>query len=120
MKIIIYISGISAGLLFLLALIGFVADFSQTNLILITATALLLVVFLPLMFYDRYKSDKKMNELIKMHAARKDSLKKGESKIKGWNMNNSPFTKRKSGLSWGGGNIHAANASRGSRKRFLK
>jgi len=39
---------------------------------------------------------------------------------KGWGMNNSPFRKRKSGLTWGGGNIHASEASRKTRKSFLR
>ena len=43
-----------------------------------------------------------------------------ESPTVGWGMNNSPFRDRKSGLSWGGGNIHAANATRGRRKSFRK
>ena len=30
------------------------------------------------------------------------------------------FRKQKSGLTWGGGNVHGANAKRGQRKSFLK
>lgn len=36
--------------------------------------------------------------------------------FKGWSMNNSPFRKRKSGLTWSGGNIKGANASRNERR----
>lgn len=32
----------------------------------------------------------------------------------------SEYRERKSGLNWGGGNVHAANASRGSRRKFMK
>jgi len=32
----------------------------------------------------------------------------------------SDYRERKSGLNWGGGNVHAANASRGSRRKFMK
>lgn len=32
----------------------------------------------------------------------------------------SEYRERKAGLNWGGGNVHAANASRGSRRRFMK
>jgi uncharacterized membrane protein len=32
----------------------------------------------------------------------------------------SEYRERKSSLRWGGGNVHAANASRGSRRKFMK
>lgn len=46
--------------------------------------------------------------------------KKGDYKVKGWDMNTSPFRDRKSGLRWEGGNIKGVNAKRASRRRFLK
>ena len=44
---------------------------------------------------------------------------KDYQKIKGWSMNSSPFRERKSGASWGGGNIHGAVPKRENRKKFF-
>ncbi len=125
MRILIYISGI-AGVM--LAITGFISELSGTGpsaLLWITGIALLLAFTLPLILYSRVLEQRKIDEIIRNH--RENPKKEGsedrkseQEKTAGWGMNNSPFRKRKSGLNWGGGNIHAANASRGTRKGFLK
>jgi len=62
------------------------------------------------MIIESYKKQKKSTQ----------QIKKGKSVTKGWGMNNSPYRKRKSGLNWSGGNIHASVASRKTRKPFLR
>jgi len=97
--------------------------FEFTNSLLISLTIIIGVLVL-LFLFERYFYNKKINKIIKSF---KDSKKKEGIKpkdknptTKGWGMNDSPFRERKSGLSWGGGNIKGAGAKRGTRKTFLK
>ena len=98
-------------------------EFPLNNLFLTLGLALLVVVFLPLAIIGRYRHNKKINWIIDSYKVpNKESfpLEKGDLDAKGWGMNNSPFRERKSGLTWGGGNIKGANATRGTRRNFLK
>lgn len=92
-------------------------------IILASAVLLLVLVFFPLFFIDKYRHDKKINGIIESYKKEKKStqqIKKGKSIRKGWGMNNSPFRERRSGLNWGGGNIHASVGTRKTRKSFLR
>ena len=122
MKHIIYISGILGGILLILRLIGTIADFSFNDLILISGLVLVILVCIPMIIIDRYKNEKKSDHAIESHKDKPSiiNVPSDKSKFKGWSMNNSPFRERKSGLNWGGGNIHGSNASRGNRRSFLK
>ncbi len=123
MRIIIYISGISGTLLLVLRTIGIVLEFPLNKVFLISGLVILLLIFLPLVIIDNHLQNKKIDNIIDSYKGTDKKaihLKKGESKTNGWEMNNSPFRERKSGLIWGGGNIHGANAARGTRKSFLK
>ncbi|MFP4556605.1 MAG: hypothetical protein ACLFNU_07025 [Bacteroidales bacterium] len=123
MKTALYISGIAGTLLILLRIIGMIMEFPLNNLFLILGLTLLVVVFLPLAIIERYRHNKKIDRIIDSYkVSEKDTvpLEKGNSETKGWGMNNSPFRERKSGLTWGGGNIKGANATRGTRRNFLK
>lgn len=123
MKILIYISGLLGFTFLLLRFIGIPMQFELNSVFMILAAVLLLLVFLPLVIIDKIRYDRKINEIIKSHKKNNSGelkTQKGESKTKGWNMNNSPFRERRSGLTWGGGNIKGANASRGSRRSFRK
>ncbi|MBE0637059.1 MAG: hypothetical protein IH598_00895 [Bacteroidales bacterium] len=123
MKTAIYLSGITGTLLLVLGIIGIMLEFLLNNVLLILGLVLLFIIFLPLIIIERYLSDKKIDKIIDAHKEtdRKSvRSEKGDSETKGWGMNNSPFRERKSGLTWGGGNIKGASASRGTRKSFLK
>ncbi len=123
MKIAIYLSGIAGFLLLLTRIIGIVMEFSLNNFFLILGLILLVLVFIPLIIIDNYLHKKKIDRIINSYKGKDNNTiqnKKGDSKNKGWGMNNSPFRERKSGVTWGGGNIHGAIASRGKRKSFLK
>jgi len=79
--------------------------------------------FLPISLVKRRRHREKMREIIRNYKESGDPKvqnKPGENTTEGWSMNNSPFRERKSGLNWGGGNIHALNATRGKRKSFGK
>ena len=97
-------------------------EFSLNNFILITGLSLLGLVCLPLYFADKYRQKKKIDEIIASHKG-KDSQKKmndEKTKIKGWDMNTSPFHERKSGVTYEGGNIYGKVGRRNSRRSFLK
>lgn len=67
--------------------------------------------------------NRKITKIIDSYNEKRDnsiSIEQGKAQNKGWGMNNSPFKTRKSGLTWGGGNIKASNATRGTRRSFLK
>ncbi|MCB2196425.1 MAG: hypothetical protein KQH79_11245 [Bacteroidetes bacterium] len=118
MRNVMYISGILGGLLLVVRLIGSVTDFKYNNLFLISALVLLVLIFIPLVILNKYRHTKKIDSIIKSYSDKLSTDKpipSGKSEFKGWSMNNSPFRKRKSGVSWGGGNIKGANATRGKR-----
>ncbi len=119
MRIITYISGIGGVLLILTGLLGFALNFENNTYYFIAGAASLFILFVPLILINRYKENKKLDAIIESYRnkeKKEEHLKPGESKTRGWSMNNSPFRKRKSGVTWEGGKIHAANARRGERK----
>jgi len=123
MKTATYLSGIAGGLFIVFRVIGILFDFPLNNVFLLLGLVLLVLVFLPLILVERYLYNKKIDKIIdsfKETDKNPSHLDKGKFKAKGWGMNHSPFRERKSGLTWGGGNIKGAGASRGTRKSFLK
>lgn len=123
MKIAIYLSGIAGSLLILTRIIGIIMEFPLNKLFLILGLILLALVYLPLVIIDKYLHNKKIDRIIdsyKGEGKKTIHIEKKDSKHKRKGMNIPQFKERKSGLTWGGGNIHGANASRGTRKSFLK
>ena len=121
-KTVIYISGIAGGLVLVLRVIGIFTVFPFNDMLLgggLALTGLAIVLALVDRHRDKKQIDRIMDQPVEGLGKDKPSgVEKPESG--GWNMNNSPFRERKSGLTWGGGNIKAANASRGKRREFLK
>jgi len=123
MRSFIYISGILGGLLLAIRLMGTITNFTYNDEFLISGLALIVLIFIPLSIVSRYKQNKKIDKIIASYkGTNKETIQfeKGKSQTEGWGMNNSPFRERKSGLTWGGGNIKGANDSRGTRRSFLK
>ena len=123
MKIAIYFSGIAGSIFLLIRTIGKMMEFPLNRVFLILGLILLVFIYLPLIIIDKYLHNKKVDKIIDSYKGTQNNtvkFEKGDSKTKGWGMNNSPFRGRRSGLSWGGGNIKGANATRGARKSFLK
>lgn len=123
MKILIYISGVIGGLLLTLRLIGIMAGFSFNDILLVTGLLLTGLVYIPLLVFDRIRYRRKIEQIKRtpQQKTKKPVASSAEqSKVKGWSMNNSPYRDRKSGLTWGGGNVKGANATRGKRKSFLR
>ena len=123
MKTAIYLSGIIGAILLVVRMMGIMIDFHLNQVLLILGIVLLAGVFLPLIIVDNYFYRKRVEKVMdSMKGTRKKVIhfKKKKSKIKGWGMNDSPFRERKSGLTWGGGNVKGANATREPRRTFLK
>lgn len=119
----IYITGISGTLLLVIGTLGIFLEFAENKFIFAAGLVFIFLVFLPLLLIRKHHHNKKIDHIIESYRNKpKADINATELKPsnKGWNMNNSPFRKRKSGLSWGGGNINAAEAKRGSRRSFLK
>lgn len=121
-KKIIYISGIGGALLLIIRLLGIFIALPFRDIILIAGLILLFVVCFPLLLLEKNKPYQSEQEGIKLTPAsdEKQNTKGKKNPSKGWGMNDSPYRTRRSGLTWGGGNITAANAKRESRRRFLK
>ena len=123
MKVSIYFSVI-LGITFLtLRFIGLFLDLTYNKLFLTLGLILLIGVSLPLYLFERYKYRQKMNEIIRDHQMKNSKAKssKRNSKPSKEKIREYPsFRDQKQGLKWGGGNIHGAKASRGSKRGFLK
>ncbi len=123
MKIAIYISGITGVLFLVIGTIGIMLNFSLNKVFLILGLVGLILIFFTLMIINKYRYNKKIDNIIDSYKGKEKRtihIKKRDLKSKGKGMNNPLIRERKSGLTWGGGNIHGANASRGTRKSFLK
>jgi hypothetical protein len=123
MKTIIYSSGILGGLLLIIGLIGWIAANPFADALLLAGVLLVFLVCSPLIIVDRYRHARRIDRIIRTHKdspAKDERISTEKTKFKGWSMNTSPFRERKSGLTWGGGNVKGANANRGTRRKFLK
>ena len=99
-----------------------VMEFKLNKYVLIPVL-IIIGLMIVLFFVDKYLYNKKIKKIIKGYKGPKKeenvSIQKKKPTTKGWGMNDSPFRKRKSGLTWSGGNIKGASAKRGTRKSFL-
>jgi ABC-type multidrug transport system fused ATPase/permease subunit len=119
MKAYIYISGLLTAMFLMGWTMSIFIGFSRHYLFLIAGIVVLLFMYIPLVLVKRKRHKQRLQEIIKAYKEEKSVeqiLGSSKAEAKGWSMNNSPFRERKSGLTWGGGNIHAANAKRGVRK----
>lgn len=121
MKKATYLSAVLAILFLTISLIGFYLDQNYYNLLLPLGIGILLLVTLPIIliqFRDRSKKMKPQTDQRQIHK------KKITSTGQNTNEKNAAlypsFGKRRSGLTWGGGNIHGSTAKRGSKRRFLE
>ncbi len=107
------------GIIFLV--IHFISQFLElgyNDLFLIIGLGILLAITLPLFYLDRYRYTKQKKFIIKSFQQEKGNLKGKEVK-KAETPKYPSFRKQKSGLTWGGGNVHASGAKRGSKRGFL-
>ncbi len=119
MKSIIYITGLLSAFFFLGWIISYAMGFPAHYIMVISGAVCFFIFFLPLVYFKRREHRRRMKKIIEEYRknGKKPSAKSGSSSWKGWDLNTSPFRDRKSGVSWGGGNIHAANAERNTRRK---
>ena len=115
----IYFSAI-LGLAFLaIRFIGLFIEVSNSNLYLFIGTGIILLVTWPLYLIERFRYKRKKASILKKYQG-KHLTKNPKDLKKKHNPDYPSFRQQKSGLSWGGGNIHGSNAKRGSKRGFLK
>ena len=90
----------------------------------LAGVVLFVVILLPVLIIRETRERKRIRRILRSHRDGEGEksgghVEQGSAKHKGWGMNNSPFRTRKSGVSWGGGNIKASEAMRGTRRKFL-
>jgi hypothetical protein len=123
-RFIIYASGFTGSLLLALYFIGLTADKSYNQIILISGLILIFLICIPMIYLERLRQNRKIDEIIHGHKkSTKDKIKHSSEsgkKVKGWSMNNSPFRERSSGTSWSGGNIHGSLPKREGRKGLFR
>ncbi len=93
-------------------------ELDYNGLFLIIGLGILLVITLPLFYQDRNRYPKQKKLIIKSIQQEKENLEGKEVK-KAEPHKYPSFRKHKSGLTWGGGNVHASGAKRGSKRGFL-
>jgi len=104
----------------------FILEISDHNLIKYVLISIVVIFGLMLIFFliDKYLYNQRTKRIIQKYKGfnkeKNISDQKKKPITKGWGMNDSPFRDRKSGLTWGGGNIKGASAKRGTRRSFLK
>jgi hypothetical protein len=144
MKKIIYISGVTGGILLVLSILGIFVEFSFNRHMLLSGL-LLTVISITFSLTYKYLQNQKIRDLLRKYKeggssepghkeVRKTGTEKGrkeqkeayveddktKSGPKGLELGKTSLRERKTGLVWGGGNIKGATATRGTRKKFIK
>lgn len=122
-KTTIYITGLMSAFLFIGWITAISIGLPNHWIFLAAGGMIFFLLFLPLVITKRKRHKEKMDQIIRDYKEKRPDNSESEfsradtaKTTKGWSMNNSPFRKRSSGVEWGGGNIHAANAKRGTRR----
>lgn len=112
--------GIVIGVLILL---GIYTNYSNLTIYILSGLLLMGLIYSILTFIQNYQRNKKIKKIIespKKKVISTSDKNKTPSKRTSSGLTNMSFRERKSGLTWGGGNIHGALAKRGNKKSFLK
>ncbi len=122
MKKAIYFSAFLGSFFILISYIGIKLELYFIHWTLPLGIGLLLIVALPLFIIDYVDRSKKLNKEKNYQSLDKKSQVDHSSKqTKKKPIKDYPsFSQRKSGLEWGGGNIHGSSAKRGSKRGFLR
>lgn len=122
MKKAIYIAAFLGAFFILISYIGIKLQLNFIHWSLPFGIGLLLIIALPLFVIDyvdrsrKMKKDRNRQTLDKRFRPGHISKEAKKKSIEGYPT----FSQRKSGLEWGGGNIHGSSAKRGSKRGFLK
>ncbi len=118
MKNSIYFTVMLGVILLVIHFISLFLELGYSDLFLIIGLGILLVITLPLFYLDRSRYTKQKKQIIKSFQQEKGNLKRKKAK-KAETPKYPSFRQQKSGLTWGGGNIHGSGAKRGSKRGFL-
>jgi hypothetical protein len=121
-KVIFYISGGAGIILLVVRFLGIFLKFPNNDLILFSALAVLGIICLPSYFISSFRNERSLEEPLnplENEGEKSSETRKGAPKSQ-WGISKSPFRERKSGLTWGGGSVKGANATRGKRRGFLE
>jgi hypothetical protein len=118
MKNSIYFSVIIGFTFLIIRFIGLFLELSYNDLFLYIGLGVLLLITLPLVLLDRYRYRKQKEKIIRSFQDKKTN-RKGKEPKETEPHDYPSFRKQKSGLTWGGGNIHGSGAKRGSKRGFL-
>lgn len=118
MKYFIHFSGVLGFIFLIFSFIEISIEQTSDYLFVFLGIGIWLLVTLPLYFIDRYRYNSRKQAIINTY--KKGKKNKIETEYNKDNKVNYPsFRQQKSGLTWGGGNVHGSNAKRGYKKRFL-
>ena len=118
MKNSIYFTVLLGVIFLVIHFISMFLELGYNDLFLIIGLGILLVITLPLFYLDRYRYTKQKKFINKPFQQEKGNIKGKE--VKKTETHKYPsFRNQKSGLTWGGGNVHASDAKRGSKRGFL-
>jgi len=120
MKKAIYFSAFLGSFFILISYIGLKLELHFVHWALPLGIGLILIVSLPLFIIDYVDRSKKINKA-KQSLDKKSQAGHSSKQTKKKSIDKYPsFSQRKSGLEWGGGNIHGSSAKRGSKRGFLR
>ena len=117
MKNLIFYSALLAVVLLVIRFIGLFVEINNANLFLFVGTGILIFITLPLHLTKRKQDQRRFEEILSKYKSEKKTKKVPSKKSKSGAYPS--FSQKKSGLTWGGGNVHGSNAQRGSKKGFL-
>lgn len=117
MKNLIFYSALLAVVMLVIRFIGIFIEINHADLFLFFGLGILIFITLPLHFFKRKQDRRRFEEILSKYKTEKKTKKEPSKKRKSGAYPS--FSQKKSGLTWGGGNIHGSNAQRGSKKGFL-
>ncbi len=147
MKRIIYITGVTGGILLILRILGIFVEFSFNRQMLLTGLLLTVIsITFSLIYKDlqnrkirkllrKYRDSRSPDSLVRKpdrskgsdgeevdqgNGGNENDEKRTKSGEKGLEPGKNSLRERKTGLVWGGGNIKGANATRGTKRGFIK
>ena len=97
MRVVLYSSGILGVTMFALGIIGSLVGYPGSELIMFTGIAFFVILFLPLLVFQKYRQERTNKEVIESGYKVKNSKteKQDNAKSEGWGVNDSPFREPK-------------------------
>ena len=123
MKNLLGLFGLVGMIIGILILLGIYTSYGSLTIYVLAGLILMGLIYIVLSVVQNVQRNKRIKKIIASPKKRSDissSKKEHASKKASSGWTGMSLRERKSGLTWGGGNIHGANAKRGTKKSFLK